>query len=198
LQGAIIERKGKAEGYLVFTLARQPGKLRLNMVIQDWACTTHDAAEALMAQIYGQRSVVEDAALQLAPSDSLVRHFVHDQNVPVTECMLWMLRIVRAQEALAARGWPEIRCEAAFSLIDEQIPENRGHWRLRVQDGKAEVERTRRAEIGLHIRGLAALYSGFQTPAGLRKMGLLQGEDKHDGALVAMFAGPAPWMPDYF
>jgi len=198
LQGTIIEREGKPEAYLLFTLTRQPGRLMLNMAIRDWAHTTAEAGEAMMAQLYGQRSVVEEISFQAAPNDARLRLVVHDGVVPVSETMLWMLRVVRVRDALTGRGWPAVEAEAAFTITDDVVPENCGSWRLRVKDGKAEVKRERRARATLDIRGLAALYSGFQGPAGLRRMGLLEGDDQHDGALAVMFAGPAPWMADIF
>lgn len=198
LQGTMLEYKGKAEGYLVFTLVRQPGGLRLNMTLRDWAFTTARARQTLLHQLYVQRSVVEDITLQVGPNDPLLHGIVHDQNSRLVESQLWMLRVVRISDALLARGWPALDATVDFAVVDEQLKENTGPWRLRVSGGKAEVKRIKSARVKLHTRGLAALYSGFLLPGALRRAGLLEGDDKHDAALSALFAGPAPYMLDYF
>lgn len=198
LQGHIFERDGKAEGYVVFTLARKDGNLRLNMTLRDWAFVTPEARQTLLHQLWVQRSVVEDITLQLAPNDPLLHGIVHDQNARVFETLAWMLRIVRVQEALLARGWPAISASAEFAVVDEQLKENNGPWRLAVRDGKARVGRGKSARTRLHTRGLAALYAGFMLPDGLRRAGLLQGDDRHDAALGALFGGPTPYVLDYF
>lgn len=198
LQGHVFERKGKAEGYLVFTLARKEGALRLNMTLRDWAFVTPAARQTLLHQLWVQRSVVEDITLQMGPNDPLLHGIVHDQNARVIETMAWMLRIVRVQEALTARGWPRISATAEFAVVDEQLKENSGPWRLSVTKGKAQVAKGKSSRTRLHTRGLAALYSGFMAPDALRRAGLLQGDDRHDAALAALFASPMPYVLDYF
>ena len=48
------------------------------------------------------------------------------------------------------------------------------------------------------MRGLAALYTGYQSPFALRGLGRLDGPDGDLEALGALFAGPAPCMRDGF
>jgi len=198
LQGTLIEHKGEAEGYLIYTLSRKDGALRLNMNLRDWAFTTPRARQTLLNQLYVQRSVVQDITMQIGPADPLLHGTVHDQNAHVLEYFVWMLRIVRAQDALTARGWPAIEATFDFELIDEHLAENNGPWRVRISAGQPGVKRIKSASCKLHTRGLAALYSGFMQPGALRRAGLLEGSNKHDAAMAAAFAGPAPYTLDYF
>ncbi|MBK9974471.1 MAG: GNAT family N-acetyltransferase [Planctomycetes bacterium] len=198
LQGMLLENAGKPEGYLVYTLARAPGVMRLQMHVRDWACTTPAALQTLLALLHTQRSVVDDIHLQVSVSDPLVAALLHDQTLRLGPQQMWMLRIVRVKDALEARGWPALGASADFQVIDEQLKVNAATWRLAVKDGVARLGKGGKAAPQLHIRGLAQLYSGLSTPAQLRVAGLLQGSSKHDAALAALFAGPAPWMPDYF
>lgn len=201
LQGMLLENAGRPEGYLVYTLARTPGVMRLQMQVRDWACTTPRALQTLLALLHAQRSVVEDIHVQVAPADPLVAALLHDQTLRPGPQQMWMLRVVRVADALLARGWPDIWAKAEFEVVDDQLAPNAGVWRLQVDNGVARVGRlTRGGKTAprLHVRGLAQLYSGLSTPAALRVAGLLQGSARHDAALAALFAGPAPWMPDYF
>lgn len=198
LQGAIIERDGKAEGYIVFTLARTLGRLRIAMQVRDWCYSTPEAGQTLASMLYGQRSVVDEMTIQMGPAEPMLQALTHDQNSGFIEYMLWMLRVVRVGDALATRGWPEMNATIEFGVIDEQLPKNAGPWRVEISNGSAEVKAIKRAKTKIHVRGLAALYSGFMAPQALRQAGLLKGDAGQDAALAAMFAGPAPWMPDYF
>lgn len=198
LQGALLEHQGRPEGYLLFTLARREGSLRLQMTLRDWAFTTPRARDALLHQLHVQRSVVGEITLQLGPADPLLAAVVHDQDLHVTESLAWMLRVVRVPDALQARGWPALDATVDFHLDDDELPGNAGAWRLQVAGGRARVRRIKSARARLDTRGLAALFTGRMLPPALRRAGLLQGDDRHDAALGALFAGPAPYMLDYF
>ncbi|NJM05350.1 hypothetical protein HC891_02635 [Candidatus Gracilibacteria bacterium] len=75
---------------------------------------------------------------------------------------------------------------------------NADNFILRVADGAASVERGGSGAISLHIRGLAALYSGHLDSHALRLLGLLEGPSADCARLDTIFRGPAPWMPDMF
>lgn len=198
LQGLLIEGAQGPEGYLLFTLARRDGTLRLDMTVRDWAFVSPRARDALLRLLWVQRSVVGEITLQLGPNDPLLQGLCHDNNAQMVEHLVWMLRVVQVPQALAARGWPAIDAEASFTVTDDQLKENTGPWRVRLRGGKASVAKARAASVRVHTCGLAALYSGFMAPPALRRAGLLQGSDRHDAALAAMFAGPAPYLLDFF
>jgi predicted acetyltransferase len=69
---------------------------------------------------------------------------------------------------------------------------------VRVADGRAEVERGGRGTLRLDIRGLAAMYTGFHSPADLRAAGFADADDASLASASALFAGPHPWMADHF
>ncbi|MFB4302675.1 enhanced intracellular survival protein Eis [Actinomadura sp. NTSP31] len=109
----------------------------------------------------------------------------------------WMLRVVDAPAAIAARGYPEgVTAAVPLKIDDPQRPANSGHWRLEIKDGEGRLERSGEdaAAVRLGARGLSALYAGIPV-ATLRRAGLLQGGDA--GALSAPFAA-VPFSLDYF
>lgn len=89
----------------------------------------------------------------------------------------WMLRVVDAAAAIAARGYPEPVCAEVPLMIDDlQRPGNAGSWRLTVKGGHGWLDRAPEAPgaIRLAARGLAALYAGVPVST-LRRSSLLDG-----------------------
>jgi predicted acetyltransferase len=120
----------------------------------------------------------------------------------------WMLRVLDVPRALEARGY-QASGEVVIAVDDPLFPANSGPWHLRVDHGRATVTP---AGIGggtdgrgpattpkpLAIGLLSALYTSLATPADLVLMGALDADDDRLASLAALFAGPAPWMPDSF
>jgi predicted acetyltransferase len=112
----------------------------------------------------------------------------------------WMTRVIDAPGAIAARGYPPgVRGCVDFRIIDPQCDWNDGRWRFEVDDGSASLTRGGDGDIEVGIGALSALYTGYAPARTLALGGLLRGgEERAFGALDAAFAGPAPWMPDFF
>jgi predicted acetyltransferase len=112
----------------------------------------------------------------------------------------WMLRVLDAPGAVAARGWPpHLAGEVELALEDPACPWNTGAWRLVLEEGRGRLEPGGRGSLRLDMRGFAVLYAGAASPAVLRRSGLLAGGDDGDDAfLEAASAGPAPALLDPF
>jgi len=132
---------------------------------------------------------------------------------------MWMLRVVDAPGAIAARGFPPaVSLSVPLVISDRDRPANSGRWQLFVSDGKGSLIQNgpvsspataASAPDGGHpgtggspaltvgARGLAALYAG--TPVStLRLAGLAAGGAQDaDAALDAAFAA-TPFMVDEF
>ncbi|NUR98862.1 MAG: sterol carrier protein domain-containing protein, partial [Kribbellaceae bacterium] len=112
----------------------------------------------------------------------------------------WMLRLVDAPAALAARGYPEgAALEVDLRIDDPDLPANTGDWHLSIADGTAQLKPAEPSADAVRLgpRGLAALYAGTPIQA-LRGAGLVTGGDDRDPALDAVFGGATPYMLDYF
>lgn len=110
----------------------------------------------------------------------------------------WMLRLLDAPAAVAARGWPpDLAGSVDLHVTDDECPWNAGPHRLTVADGRGRLEAGGSGKVRLPSRGLAAWYAG-SGPALLRRAGLLDGAESRDAFLAALTAGPAPALLDYF
>jgi predicted acetyltransferase len=125
-----------------------------------------------------------------------------ERDADLTRRSRWMLRVVDAPAAVAARGFPPgLTLSVPLQVNDKARSGNSGSWQLRVSDGtgilipNAGVKSTDPLTLG--ARGLAALYAG--TPVGsLRLAGLASGGTPEADALLDAAFAAAPYMLDDF
>ncbi|MDD9347319.1 GNAT family N-acetyltransferase [Mumia sp.] len=141
------------------------------------------------------RSLVRVA---LGPHDPLF-WMLTDNEVAVHQTQWWMLRLVDAPAAVAARGFPAaIDVEVPLVLTDPLHEGSSGRHLLVVSGGQGVLRRTEGAGgVALGPRGAAALFGG--TPlATLRASGLADGGDPEDDPLLDAAFAATPYMTDYF
>jgi predicted acetyltransferase len=111
----------------------------------------------------------------------------------------WMLRVVDVRKALEARGYPRgVEAQLHFDIEDDMLPENNGKVTLSVSGGRGEVREGGEGRIKMHVRDLAAVYTGFASPFEQAVLGKVSGPNEDLWAAGAVFAGPRPWMADIF
>jgi predicted acetyltransferase len=199
-QGAIhsvfgVLADGALEGYVYLT-QRGPDDQR-ELVVHDFAVATPAASARLLAFFADHRSTVKSLVFHGASPDPL--HLAASEHAFRVELAnSWMLRVVNVEAALAARGYPPVDASVDFELTDASLPENSGRYRLAVTQGVASVSRGGAGTVKLDERTLAALYSGFMTPAELMRAARLEAGAASLPVLTLLFGGPAPAMADFF
>jgi predicted acetyltransferase len=124
-----------------------------------------------------------------------------ERDADIAHRSRWMLRVVDAPAAIAARGFPvAVSVRVVLRVDDSTRPANSGLWDLAVAGGTGTLTGSTgpaSTAVSLGARGLAALYAG--TPVGtLRRAGLASGgTPADDAALDAAFAA-TPFMLDAF
>ncbi|HEX5299183.1 MAG TPA: GNAT family N-acetyltransferase [Streptosporangiaceae bacterium] len=124
-----------------------------------------------------------------------------ERDADIAHRSRWMLRVVDAPAAIAARGFPvAVSVRVVLRVDDSTRPANSGLWDLAVAGGTGTltgITGPASTAVSLGARGLAALYAG--TPVGtLRRAGLASGgTPADDAALDAAFAA-TPFMLDAF
>jgi len=181
------------------------------IVIDQLAAVSARTTRALWALAASHSSVAETARVQLGPSDPLW-WMLREQDANLAERYGWMLRLLDAPAAIAARGFPATDLAVPLQITDDLRAANSGRWELTVRSGAGRLSRYRTGlasppsadatpdgltPLALGPRGLAALYAG--TPvATLRRAGLADGgSPAADAALDAAFAA-TPFMLDAF
>jgi len=155
----------------------------------------------------------------VAPDDP-VTWLTRDPAAEIQQTDTWMLRVVDAPAAIAARGYPSgAAVSVRLDLVDASRPANSGRWALEVSAGAGSLTRLDDpppvldrpvldspvlgspvpdpAVLRLGARGFAALFAGVPVPT-LRLAGLAAGGGAtDDDALGAAFCGPA-FTVDHF
>jgi predicted acetyltransferase len=156
-------------------------------------------ARALWAIVGTGSSIAQTVRANVSPGDPLL-WLLRERSEDHVELARWMLRVIDAPAAVAARGFPAgVSLAVPLALEDEQRPGNAGSWRLTVEAGTGRLERAagpERDAVRLPARGLAALYAGVPM-ATLRRAELAGGGEVADPLLDAAFAAN-PYMLDYF
>jgi predicted acetyltransferase len=157
-----------------------------------------ETVRALWSQVASYASVAEKVHARVGPADPFW-WLTRERDADVRHRGMWMLRVVDAAAAVAARGFPAaVTLTVPLLVADAARPANAGRWRLSVAAGQGSLTRDVSSAVAgpplaLGARGLAALYAG--TPvATLRRAGLASGgRVDDDDALDAAFAA-APFM----
>jgi predicted acetyltransferase len=203
-----------ADGFLGY---RWQGGGHGEIFVDRVAASSAPTTRALWAVVASNSTVTEKVYAQVGPSDPFW-WMLREQDANIAERYSWMLRLLDAPAAIAARGFPATDIAVPLAITDDLQPANSGRWELTVQAGTGRLIRDRtglvpaspaadsphgqappggQAPLALGARGLAALYAG--TPvATLRRAGLAEGGSPDaDAALDGAFAA-TPFMLDDF
>jgi len=155
---------------------------------------------AFWSQLGVHASIAEKVYACVGPADAFW-WLTRERDAGVEHRSMWMLRVVDAPAAIAARGFPAaISLTVPLLIADDTRPANSGRWDLTVAGGKGSLTPAPLAEsapLALGPRGLAALYAGTPVVA-LRQAGLAFGGSPRDDAdLDAAFAA-TPYILDNF
>jgi predicted acetyltransferase len=185
------------EGYVV-TMRKPKEGVASDLLVRDLVALTPRAHARLLALLGDHRSVAAETKLWIGPGEAA---FIapEEQERKLEWDWRFMNRIVDVARAVESRGYPEgLSCEVGVAIEDETLPGNRGRWILGCAGGRGFARRAPRSQprTTLHVRGLAAIYTGHSSAAVAEAAGLASGPQSDLAALSAMFAGPAPWTPD--
>ena len=176
-----------------------------NLAVERVHAVTPQSLRALWSVIASHSSIARTVTALTAPNDPFW-WLTAERDATITKRSMWMLRVVDAPGAIAARGFaPAVSVSVPLEVHDQARPANSGRWQLTVADGKGALipdglvsaDGSPAAPLRLGARGLAALYAG--TPAGtLRLSGLATGGTQDDdAALDAAFAATAYMLDDF-
>jgi predicted acetyltransferase len=189
------------DGYAAY---RWDGAGHGNLLVERVHAVTPQSLRALWSVIASHSSVARTVTALTAPNDPFW-WLTTERDATITKRSMWMLRVVDAPSAIAARGFPPaVSVSVPLEVRDRARPANSGRWQLTVADGKGALVAdgavsSGRAAVPLTVgaRGLAALYAG--TPvATLRLSGLAAGGIPDDDAsLDSAFAATAYMVDDF-
>ena len=189
-------------GYVAYEHTEAP-RWGYGLKVGDVVAERPDVAAALWALV-GSSSTMAPFVVVKGPPEHPLLLLLPEQEVRQTEALRWMLRLVDAPGAVAARGYPAgLRVAVDLEITgDRHCPWNNGRWRLVVEDGCGRLEPgggVTGADVRVEPPALASLWSGYSSASALAAAGLLAGaREAAVAALDAAFAGPTPWSLDFY
>ncbi|HWG01787.1 MAG TPA: GNAT family N-acetyltransferase [Trebonia sp.] len=188
-----------ADGFLAYRWHNDDRDLHVDRLVAASPATYR----ALWSVVASHSSTAGTVHGRFAPDDPLP-WLVRERDVAITKRSMWMLRVVDAPAAIAARGFPPaMSCSVPLVVTDAIRPSNSGRWELTVADGQGALTMSAGgpgaapSTLTMGARGFAALYAG--TPvAALKFAGLAAGGSPWtDAVLDAAFAGTGYLLDDF-
>lgn len=157
------------------------------------------ATRSLWAMLGSHASVTGRVRLSTSGEDP-VRLALPFAEWRVTKQVPYMLRVHDVPGALSGLQLGPLDARVAFSVEGDRLGTTNGAWVLTTSGGESGCTPGDASEVGpvLSPRGLALLYSGAQSCAGIRSAGLMSGPDVSDPALDVLFGGRRVHVRDYF
>lgn len=212
----LVRQHGEVRGALIYTLNKGTREdlpvawvreaEALEIVARDLFWETPEAGRSLLAFIAGQRAMGTDLAWT-GPAHDPLALLIPEHAPRFTSGYRWMGRVVHVAAALESRGYPaSLDATVELAVEDASIPENAGVYRVRFAGGRATVDGPNatgsnggRSVTTITIGGLASLFTSYAPTATLVATGLLRDADTATTAILDQaFAGPSPWMLDFF
>ncbi len=125
---------------------------------------TPETLRALWSVIASHSSTTDHVSGWTGPDDPFW-WLTRERDATITRRSMWMLRVVDAAAAIAARGFPPgVSASVPLEIHDQSRPANSGHWQLTVAGGTGTLTPNEGvpspAPLTLGPRGVAALYAG--------------------------------------
>jgi predicted acetyltransferase len=158
-----------------------------------------DVTRALWRLVASSSSIAEHVTF-VGPPEHPLLFWLPDQVFDRRREWRWMARIIDAPGAIAARGYPpDAHLAIDVRVVDAQCDWNDARFRFVVDGGEGRLERGGAGAVELGIGAFSSLYTGYASAFTLAAAGLLRAATTAEcAALDGVFAGPAPWMPDFY
>jgi predicted acetyltransferase len=182
-------------------LAYQWHNRNQDLFVERAEAVSGQTVRAFWTHLGSYASMAEKVYARTGPASALW-WLTRERDVGIEHRSRWMLRVVDAPAAIAARGFPRaVSLRVPLHIIDGPRPANTGIWELAVAGGTGTLTSCRpavpRGALTVGARGLAALYAG--TPlVPLRQAGLVSGGTADDDAALDAAFAATPYMLDAF
>lgn len=215
-EGALFEEDGRAMGYVVFRYAAdvpRGGRVleveeivwlsrAARLALYGWLASLSDQWDHLLYRAHPEEAFAEHMAELRYPTPNVPRwHFWFPAAVAMNGPMFRLLDLPGAWAMRSCN--PEFRLTVALEVEDPVLEENTGAWTLRLEEGRASIERGMQGGADVRLRAgiepLSRIFIGALTPSAAVLAGLAN-VDRADllARLDLALQLPKPWTFDRF
>jgi predicted acetyltransferase len=195
----LVREADEITGWIVYMLAKAGGEhWRMNVDVRDLIWTTPGAGRTLLSLAALHRSTGEEMHWPGPPTDPLA-DLIAEDPIENDGTFRWMLRLLDVPAAIEARGYsPLIDAAVTIAVRDPLFGDNEGPWRIEVGGGQAKVLPAEQADAAVDVQALASIWSSMHRARDAARIGGLRATPQAIEALEHIFAGPLPWIADFF
>lgn len=191
---------GEVDGYAVYRTTAGRTGYDYSVTVDEVVADRPDTRRALWRVVGSSGSQAPDVVVVGPAEDPLFLLLGAADPVAVETEIRWMLRLIDAPAAVAARGWhPTVSGRVDLDLVDDHAPWNTGRWRLEVADGQGRLVSGGSGAVRLGIGALATWWAGYHGARALAAAGLVATDDP---AALATFDGlgaaTPPTLVDFY
>lgn len=199
----VRDASGSLRGYLFLCQQRPSPFGRFNVALTDFVFTDEAAGRRLWGFLHDFSMMGEDLTFAGGPTHPALQ-LLRQQRHKVELKDDWLIRVVDLKRALESRAYsPAINATLELDVTDDVIESNTGAWRVQIASSRASAERVSShpktaSPLRVSARGLATIYSGFNTARQARLLGLADGDEQALAMIDSVFARSTPWMSDMY
>ncbi|WP_426572951.1 GNAT family N-acetyltransferase [Aquihabitans sp. McL0605] len=191
---------GELLGYAIYRHGSARHPYDYSVVVSEVLAADPDVVRALWRVVASSGSQAPDLDVIGPAEDDLFLMVDHAAPDVVRSEIRWMLRLIDAPGAVAARGWAAgVEGSVDLALVDEHAPWNNGTWSLHVADGHGTLTPGGDATVEASIGGLSSWWSGYATATKLARTGHLRSADHRALATMdRLISAAPPVLPDFY
>lgn len=194
----LVREDGAVTGWIAYQLRSSKNDWRSTVGCRDLFWSTPRTAEALLSLAAHHRST-STAITWVGPPVEVLGDLTREDVVEHEHAFRYMIRLLDVPAALEARGYsPVVEAEVTLGVEDPLFTENTGPWRVRVSGGSAKVAPAEAAEARADVQTWASIWTSHQSARDAARMGRLTASERALDTLGSVFAGPSPWIADFY
>ncbi len=191
---------GELDGYASYRHGPARAPYDYSVVVSEVQAARPDQLRALWRVVGSSGSQAPDVEVIGPAEDPLLLLLGAADPTAVRSEIRWMLRLVDAAGAVAARGWnPTVRGRVDLVVADDHAPWNAGRWQLEVDGGEGRLTPGGAGTVEATIGGLSSWWSGYASARTLATTGHLRTSDPVALAtLDGLGAASPPTLVDFY
>lgn len=194
------EAPGELRGYAVYRHGKARSPYDYSVVVSEVQAIDAEVLRSLWRVVGSSGSQAPDVQIVGPGEDPVFFLLGAADPTSVRSEIRWMLRLIDAAGAVAARGWnPTASGRVDLDVVDEHAPWNAGRWRLEVDAGQGQLTPGGAGTVAVSIGGLSSWWSGYASARTLATAGHVRTTDAAALATLAgLGAASAPTLVDFY